>query len=208
VVEIACDESGSEGEKLIGGVTDVFAHASVLLSVETAAAIMTEVRRRAPSRAVEYKAYMILRERHRDALVWLLGPSGPLLGNARVFLVDKAHLHDRLQAMGAGPLNPLFPALESAIAHWSNGGRPVSIVHDRQPALTEKRIAPLKASGRLAALRLVDSRDDLRVQVADALAGAARKIASDELNGRRDPELSDLLRPYVDPASVWVASPT
>ncbi|WP_233223630.1 hypothetical protein [Amycolatopsis sp. BJA-103] len=26
-LEIACDESGSEGEKLIGGQTDVFAHA-------------------------------------------------------------------------------------------------------------------------------------------------------------------------------------
>jgi hypothetical protein len=206
MLEIACDESGSEGEKLVGGVTDVFAHASVRLSVETAAEIMTEIRRRAPSRAVEYKAYMILRERRRDALVWLLGPSGPLRGNAHVFLVDKAYLHDRLQAAAAGPLNPLVPALESAIAHWSSAGEPVSIVHDRQPALTEMRVALLKASGRLAALRLVDSRDDLRVQVADALAGAARKIASDELNGRGDLELSELLRPYVDPASVWVAS--
>jgi len=29
LVQIACDESGYEGEKLIGGMTDVFAHASV-----------------------------------------------------------------------------------------------------------------------------------------------------------------------------------
>lgn len=36
VLEIACDESGSEGEKLIGGETDVFAHASVRLDVQTA----------------------------------------------------------------------------------------------------------------------------------------------------------------------------
>jgi hypothetical protein len=41
------------------------------------------------------------------------------------------------------------------------------------------------------------------VQVADFLAGIARKIASDELNGRGDPVLTALLRPYVDPDSVW-----
>jgi hypothetical protein len=206
VLEIACDESGSEGEKLIGGVTDVFAHASVRLSVDAAAEIMREIRRRAPSRAVEYKAYMILRERHRDALVWLLGASGPLCGNAHVFLVDKTYLHDRLEAADAGPLNPIVPALESAVAHWSRNDEAVSIVHDRQPGLTAERISSLMSTGRLRALRQVDSRDDLRIQVADALAGAARKIASDELNGRGDPELTALLRPYVDPASIWVAS--
>jgi hypothetical protein len=32
-VEIACDESGYEGEKLIGTTTDVFAHASVRMPV-------------------------------------------------------------------------------------------------------------------------------------------------------------------------------
>lgn len=203
VVEIACDESGSEGAKLIGGVTDVFAHASVRLSIEAAAEVMREVRVRAPSRAIEYKAYMILRERHRDALVWLLGPSGPLHGNAHVFLVDKTYLHDRLKAADAGPLDPIVPALENAVAYWSRGGEAVSIVHDRQPGLTAERVSSLMSTGRLGALRQVDSRDELRVQVADALAGAARKIASDELNGRGDPELGALLRPYVDPASVW-----
>jgi hypothetical protein len=49
----------------------------------------------------------------------------------------------------------------------------------------------------------VHSRLDPRVQLADFLAGIARKIASDELNGRGDPALTALLRPYVDPASVW-----
>ena len=31
VVEVACDEPGSEGEKLIGATTDVFAHPGVRL---------------------------------------------------------------------------------------------------------------------------------------------------------------------------------
>jgi hypothetical protein len=75
--------------------------------------------------------------------------------------------------------------------------------------LTKERIAQLKEifskppRGRLTSLRLVDSRSDSRVQVADFLAGAARKIASDELNDRGDAELTALLRPYVDPLSVW-----
>ena len=37
LLEVACDESGSEGEKLVRGSTDTFAHASV--DVTTAAAV-------------------------------------------------------------------------------------------------------------------------------------------------------------------------
>jgi hypothetical protein len=54
-----------------------------------------------------------------------------------------------------------------------------------------------------ATLRLVDSQTDPRVQVADFLAGAARRIASEELNGRGDARLTALLRPYLDPGSIW-----
>jgi hypothetical protein len=55
-------------------------------------------------------------------------------------------------------------------------------------------------SGRPAVRRLAL---DPRVQIADFLAGVARKVASDELDGRGDAELVALLRTYVDPASVW-----
>ncbi|MGI5134521.1 hypothetical protein [Streptomyces sp. CA-106110] len=41
------------------------------------------------------------------------------------------------------------------------------------------------------------------MQLADFLAGIARKIASDELNGRGDPTLTALLRPYVEGDSMW-----
>lgn len=34
-------------------------------------------------------------------------------------------------------------------------------------------------------------------------AGAARKIASDRLNDRADPQLAALLPPYVDSRSIW-----
>jgi hypothetical protein len=292
-LEVACDESGSEGEKLIGATTDVFAHAGVRLDVESAAACIRELRSRGPTPAQEYKANHVLREKNRRALTWLLG-SGLEPGHARVYLVDKAffvigrvagmlvedpaddltrrlYRHGRdvvdeelwqaflaaannlmraknrltaVESVGAffavlhridgldevleplrlarsradayraqlllGPaafpaLDPLVPAIVRAVEHWGADGRRVAIVHDRQITLSDVLVARLKATldDRLSSLTLADSRVDPRVQVADVLAGAARKIASDELNGRGDPELSALLRPYVDPLSIW-----
>lgn len=332
-VEVACDESGAEGEKLIGGNTDVFAHASVRLTSGSAAGCVQELRDRIRSPALEYKANHLLRGKHRSALVWLLGPSGPLYSQASVQLTQKDFFavgriidllvsgsadtgagswgqdpaartlaldlyrsgpavfgpgqwtvflecfNDLVRAKhspaaeaaadsffrligvmrdGHGPgrdsraaelmellwpartraearlraqraqypstipaLDPLIPAIIQAVLHWSGGGRAVCVIHDQQTALTPERIAlitricngPLPAAApasgrrraglRLTGLRLADSAADPRVQVADFLAGVARKIASDELNRRGDAELTALLRPYVDPCSVW-----
>lgn len=291
VVEIACDESGSEGEKLVGGVTDVFAHASVGLSLAAATDCVARVRDRIRSPAQEYKANHLLRDKHRGALVWLLGESGPMHGEAFVVLVDKTlflvsrmvglltgddsraavlnaggpaafgqqrwaaflesfnsvvrvrtrrgdqvtidsffqdldyllrfrvddQVRSILAEMSGGrqrienyrtsiavdptvvsTVDPMVSSIVRTVTHWS-GGEPVEIVHDEQLSFTETRIAQLKrlCAGRLAGLRLVDSRDDARVQVADFLAGVARRIASEEHNGRGDPELIALLRPYV-----------
>ena len=324
VLEVACDESGSEGENLVGGNTDVFAHASVQLSIESATTCIQELRNRIRSPAREYKANHLLREKHRRALEWLLGPSGPIHEDAHVHLTDKRFfvvgmvvdllvgkvsypsIIGRLIGQRANPmavilyregqrtfgperwqafletsnnlirmrnplgvrtpvdsffrtvedmrrtnpvgrvgrimelleqtrsqadslraqiidstmipaLDPLIPAIVQTVVYWSDGRRPVSIVHDEHNALTEERIAQLKevfsesqdtdahpgAGSRLAEMRLVDSRADARVQVADFLAGVARKIASDELNDRGDAELTALLRPYVDAHSIW-----
>ncbi|WP_328875831.1 DUF3800 domain-containing protein [Streptomyces sp. NBC_00287] len=298
LVEVCCDESGSDGENLTGGNTDVFAHASVRLPVPVAAAYVQEIRDRIRSPASEYKANHLLREKHRAVLEWLLAPSGPIHGTAQVHLTEKAYfvvdravdllLDDATRALplfrqgrdlfgderwreflqaanqllrvrnygepeapvdaffhtvgalrpmaAAGEvaetlgriaaarsradsyraalptlipvLNPLLPAIVATAAYWSAGGAAVRIVHDRQNMLTPERIAWIeeraRRSGiRLAGVHLVVSREDPRVQLADFLAGIARKIASDELNGRGDPALTQLLRPYVDPASVW-----
>ncbi|WP_329267456.1 hypothetical protein [Streptomyces sp. NBC_01451] len=88
-VEIACDESGSDGENLTGGNTDVFAHASVDVPMESAATAIREIRDRIRSPAEEYKANHLLREKHRAVLEWLLAPSGPLHGRAYVHLTEK-----------------------------------------------------------------------------------------------------------------------
>ena len=95
------------------------------------------------------------------------------------------------------PLEPLVPALAETLLFWSAGGQSVAVVHDEQSALTRGRVARLgtflantvsPAPPPLRSFLQVDSRDDPRVQVADLLAGIAR---------RRTPKLNALLAPYV-----------
>lgn len=88
-VEIVCDESGAEGERLVRANTDVFAHASIRLTIEEGADCLAELRERIRSPAIEYKALHLQRTKNRQALLWLLGRTGPLFGSAQVYLVDK-----------------------------------------------------------------------------------------------------------------------
>jgi hypothetical protein len=121
------------------------------------------------------------------------------------------------------PLEPLLPALAETVLFWSAGHRQVLVVHDEQSALTARRLRRLQdvlarapgwvglrcgpdapaggpdapAGGQvspLAGLVTVDSRDDPRVQVADILAGAAR----------RSPDIAGdaLLSPFLSPTSL------
>jgi hypothetical protein len=95
------------------------------------------------------------------------------------------------------PLEPLVPALAETVLFWSAGERSVAVVHDEQSALTRGRVTRLgeflaeavaPAPPPLHSFTQVDSRDDPRVQVADLLAGIAR---------RQTPELAELLQPYL-----------
>lgn len=87
-LEVGCDESGSDGENLVAGNTAVFAHASVGLPVDTAGAYVKEIRDRIRSPAQEYKAFQLLREKHRPVLEWLLSPEGPVYGAAHMHLTE------------------------------------------------------------------------------------------------------------------------
>ncbi|HWS39233.1 MAG TPA: DUF3800 domain-containing protein, partial [Actinoplanes sp.] len=82
------------------------------------------------------------------------------------------------------PLEPMLPALAETILLWGDAGRRrVLVVHDEQSALTADRLTRLgraladPTTGRspLAGLVMADSRDDPRIQVADLLAGTARR---------------------------------
>lgn len=97
------------------------------------------------------------------------------------------------------PLEPMLPALAETVLFWSRGHRPVLVIHDEQSALTADRLRRLQqvlsngfGSSVLTGLVMVDSRDDPRVQVADLLAGVARRspgIIDDGLSSTslRDP---------------------
>jgi hypothetical protein len=80
------------------------------------------------------------------------------------------------------PLEPLLPALAETVLFWSDGHRRVLVTHDEQSALTADRLTRLQRAltdgagpSPLAGLVMADSRADPRVQVADLLAGAARR---------------------------------
>jgi len=110
------------------------------------------------------------------------------------------------------PLEPMLPALAETVLSWSAGQRQVLVTHDEQSALTADRLtrlqqvlvndrgpSPVGADGApawpagvspLAGLVMVDSRDDARVQVADLLAGVARRSLGTIDDGPLQPLLS------------------
>jgi Protein of unknown function (DUF3800) len=114
------------------------------------------------------------------------------------------------------PLEPMLPALAETVLSWSGGHRQVLVIHDEQSALTADRLTRLRQvlvndaepspadadetktlpSGvsPLAGLVMVDSRDDPRVQVADLLAGIARRLPT---KGNDSP-----LWPFLSPTSL------
>jgi Protein of unknown function (DUF3800) len=107
-------------------------------------------------------------------------------------------------------MEPLLPALNRTVHHWGSYTRALSVVHDEQSAVTPERIADIAtafaachAGRHLTEVRLVDSRREPRVQLADFVAGIARRLAADELKGRADPEIITLLGPLIDHESVW-----
>lgn len=98
-------------------------------------------------------------------------------------------------------LDPLVPALVAAVRRWG----PVTVVHDRQVMLPDRRIDRIRelTGGRLAGVRFLDAESHPRIQVADILAGTVRHIAERELTGDGDPTLTALARPFADSTSVW-----
>nr|WP_237728027.1 DUF3800 domain-containing protein [Cellulomonas sp. APG4] len=90
-VEIACDESGSEGENLIQGTHRIFAHGSIDLSMSEANAVLQEVKIHLGVGGVELKARRLLEPSNIDRVVPLLAPGGVLHLHAHVYLLDKLY---------------------------------------------------------------------------------------------------------------------
>jgi hypothetical protein len=136
------------------------------------------------------------------------------LSRTRVWAVLARLAHDDRSI--PPPLEPMLPALAETVLFWSGGQRQVLVIHDEQSALTADRLrrlqhvltdgsdssaadaheagTPLARVSPLAGLVTVDSRDDPRVQVADLLAGVARRSLSIGDDG--------LLQPFLSPTSL------
>lgn len=117
-------------------------------------------------------------------------------------------------------LDPLSAAIPVTLRAWyAQLRQPLDVVHDEQAVLRPARVDemlhylrhPLPDFARLAPPVRVDSfvqvksQDDPRVQVADLLAGLARRAATDTLVGNAplDGMTPNLLQPYVIEWSVW-----
>ena len=167
-------------------------------------------RRRQPDRSVMERFFQA-----RDSLARVgLGAEAENvldgLSRTRVWAVLTRLAHDDRSI--PPPLEPMLPALAETVLFWSGGQRQVLVIHDEQSALTADRLrrlqqaltdgvdpsaadsheagAPRASVSPLAGLVTVDSRDDPRVQVADLLAGVARRTPNIGASGPLQPFLS------------------
>ncbi|MGV8977251.1 MAG: hypothetical protein ACOH17_04335 [Cellulomonas sp.] len=91
VLEVACDESGSDGENLFESRHRVFAHGSVDLSKDEADVVLRYVRQQFGFGGEELKASRLLRAASLDDVGALFAGNGPLHGRAHVYLLDKLY---------------------------------------------------------------------------------------------------------------------
>jgi hypothetical protein len=114
-------------------------------------------------------------------------------------------------------LDPLIPAVGATVAYWAEqSGRSVEILHDAAKELTPERVtemrkhlqapevvAPHRAGKgvELAAVTLVDSKLEERVQLADLLAGIGRSVFEAEGTGQKHP-LTPLVENYMSRFSM------
>src|SRR5215471_12761446 len=177
------------------------AHVHVIDKTGYVAARVLELFTEEPS----YGAGTSLGRDHSDAVLALRRHTGFLAAFVDLTRTRRVRLIDEDRAFPP-PLEPLVPALAETLLFRSGGERSAAVVHDEQSALTRGRVAQLgtflaeavsPAPPPLRSFLQVDSRDDPRVQVADLLAGIAR---------RRTPELNELLAPYVQACADRKAS--
>ena len=131
-----------------------------------------------------------------------LRPTRPIAEATRTSYLDNPKLTPLME--------PLLPAFSRAVDHWGSQAESLGVVHDEQSALTPERIADIATAfsadhlgHELTDVRFADSSREPAVQIADFVAGIARRVASEELKDRADGQITALLRPLVDHESVW-----
>jgi hypothetical protein len=89
-VEVACDESGNEGENLTQAGSRVFVHAGVIIAKEDADELMSRLRFDLDSPAAEIKSKQLLRPANHDVLESFLSEPR-LVGKVNIHLTDKRY---------------------------------------------------------------------------------------------------------------------
>jgi hypothetical protein len=146
----------------------------------------------------------LLRVKHRPGVVdeFFRVAGDRFAGGRDRAVLFRAWLHE--DPITNSVLDPLVPAIVAAVDHWG----PVTVAHDRQTQLPPQRVARLMelCRGRLGGVRFLDAGSHPQIQLADILAGTVRKIASDQRDGRADPVLAELARPYIGASSIMPVS--
>jgi hypothetical protein len=115
-------------------------------------------------------------------------------------------------------LDPLIPAVGATVAFWAHeSGRPVELIHDAAKEMSTERIAAIKyylarpevvspqQAGKgveLTNVTLVDSKHDERVQVADLVAGLARVVGEQLVEGKEHLLFAEI-EPLISKNSIW-----
>ncbi|MBB5164124.1 DUF3800 domain-containing protein [Mycobacterium sp. AZCC_0083] len=93
VVQIACDESGSDGENLIEGSSRVFAHGSTDLDAAAASQFIDGLRDTVKFKGPELKSTTLLQNaQRRAALLDTFATGGPLSDRVKFLVIDKWYM--------------------------------------------------------------------------------------------------------------------
>lgn len=90
VAEVYLDESGHDGENLVGGSTRVFAYAGLHMELNDAFEIVQYIRKEIRAQGPELKARQVIK--HPRLVDYLYGENGVLVGKAKVYLADKHYV--------------------------------------------------------------------------------------------------------------------
>lgn len=92
-VQIACDESGSEGENLIDGSSRIFAHGSTDLDSDAASQLIDGLKVAVKFKGFELKSTTLLQsDSRRAALLANFAPGGLLSERAKFLVIDKWYM--------------------------------------------------------------------------------------------------------------------
>jgi len=115
-------------------------------------------------------------------------------------------------------LDPLIPSVAQTVRHWAadHKGKTIRVIHDQGPLPSSgaldvvvdglrdpgefRRLAPAVD---IASIDTADSKSDVRVQLADLIAGFGSHVGFLALTGALSEDLAEIARPMIASSSLW-----